>query len=125
MNNETELRTVLFNLESELQQPSTRCSPAKLEALLSADFVEFTGTGKALDRAAIIDAIQQESDFCANMEQFQIRVLSPTIALVTYQAIVSSADDSESGRSLRSSIWKNDEGRWTMVFHQGTPMASN
>jgi hypothetical protein len=23
--------------------------------------------------------------------------------------------------SMRSSIWKNENGKWRMIFHQGTP----
>lgn len=52
---------------------------------------------------------------------FQVKLLSPDVVLTTYRVVKLSEKRSETGHSLRSSIWKSIDKRWQMVFHQGTP----
>jgi predicted lysophospholipase L1 biosynthesis ABC-type transport system permease subunit len=40
--------------------------------------------------------------------------------LVTYRLVVRRSDVEGEAHSLRSSIWKAINGRWQMIFHQGT-----
>jgi hypothetical protein len=49
----------------------------------------------------------------------QARELAPGLALVTYRAI-RAAPGALAVQSLRSSIWACRDGRWQMLFHQGT-----
>jgi hypothetical protein len=48
-------------------------------------------------------------------------VLAPGVVLATYRLAWSEGGYEAPKQSLRSSIWKLIEGRWQMVFHQGTP----
>nr|WP_242947776.1 hypothetical protein [Desulfosporosinus lacus] len=49
-----------------------------------------------------------------------MKVLAPDVVLATYRAVKSNESREEMRNSLRSSIWKFLDGRWQMVFHQGT-----
>jgi hypothetical protein len=47
--------------------------------------------------------------------------LAPGVVLVTYNAVRQDESEEQLAYSLRSSIWRLSEGRWQMIFHQGTP----
>lgn len=107
-------------LELRLLQPEVRASPEALHALLAPDFVELGSSGRAYDRAEIIAALREEQaapPIERTVSDLTVRFLAETVALVTYR--VARRD----GRFLRSSIWRLSDGRWQMVFHQGTRAA--
>jgi hypothetical protein len=41
---------------------------------------------------------------------------------VAYRTVSRISTTGEQRRTLRSSIWKRIDGRWQMIFHQGTAM---
>jgi hypothetical protein len=43
--------------------------------------------------------------------------LGPDVVLLTYRL------DGPGVPSLRSSVWVRADGRWVLLFHQGTPIA--
>jgi glyoxylase I family protein len=51
------------------------------------------------------------------MGDFRSKRLAPGVALVTYSI---RREDSQPVHTLRSSIWQLRDGRWQLVFHQGT-----
>jgi hypothetical protein len=51
---------------------------------------------------------------------FKTLVLAPGVVLVTYRAVRYRGGAASPESSLRSSIWKQIDGRWQMRFHQGT-----
>lgn len=53
---------------------------------------------------------------------FEINQLSDDCVLATYRLIRHSELNENKKYSLRSSIWKCFEGKWKMIFHQGTLM---
>jgi len=104
----------LFELETSLHKKEIRNSPAAVAALLADDFTEFGSSGRVYDKPAIIELLRHEAvapDQKVTVENFAVRELSPTIALVTYLS---------SKSTLRSSIWRLSNSRWQMIFHQGT-----
>ena len=112
---------LLYDLETNLHKKEIRSSPQSLAALLADDFTEFGSSGRIFTKSAIIAALKNEAvDQPARVENFQVRDLSPEIALVTYVASRLATDGSTSGRSLRSSLWKREGDEWRMIFHQGT-----
>jgi len=115
---------LLRQLEEQLLKPEVRSSAEQVGRLLADDFVEFGSSGYAYDKQEIIAALQQEKPDPAariSLAEFAARRLAPGVFLVTYRTIREVGAD-ETGRSrLRSSIWKLMDGRWQMVFHQGTP----
>ncbi len=109
-----ELEAHLIELELRLQQLSTRKDPEAVAALLSEDFREFGASGRIWDRATIIAELSAETPYEIINENFQCQQLSKELALLTYTA------RTPSRRTLRSSLWRLEQGRWRVLFHQGT-----
>ncbi|RKX31944.1 MAG: DUF4440 domain-containing protein [Candidatus Zixiibacteriota bacterium] len=121
MDTDESLRQHLYHLEESLHQPEIRRSPEKLQKLLADDFVEFGSAGCVYDKQSIVEALGAESTLQINITDFHAISLSPNTALVTYRAAVSKSDGGPAKHSLRSSIWRQRNTTWQMVFHQGTP----
>jgi hypothetical protein len=111
---------LLRSLEEQLLKPEVRGSPDEVDYLLADEFIEFGSSGRVYDKRQIIAALQQETPDPTtriSLVDFVARRLAPEVILVTYRTIRPDRPESR----LRSSIWKLVEGRWQMVFHQGTP----
>jgi len=105
-------------LEEELLDPDVRKSPERVGRLLADDFMEIGSSGTVYDKRGIIEALRREAEgsvLRATLSDFAARWVARDVALVTYRT-----RRAEQSR-LRSSIWKQTQGRWLMVFHQGTP----
>jgi hypothetical protein len=112
-----------FQLETSLHRKQTRNSADATSALLADDFVEFGSSGNVWDKSSIVASMQRETlDQPITVEDFAARELAPDVVLVTYvsRRRRRTARDSSTVSALRSSIWKRLEGKWQMVFHQGT-----
>ncbi len=125
MSTSDDLRHLLLERETALQTEEVRRSESLLRDLLAADFREFGRSGRAY---TLEDAVTFLSGETGSEDQtpktgiadFQIARLSETIALATYRGSRESKDGIL--YTNRSSIWRLDpDGRWRMVFHQGTP----
>ena len=114
-----QLEQPLFALEQALQQCATRSDAGRLAQLLADDFVEFGASGNVWgSKAEVIAGLQDEVFSPRRMYGFAVKVLGQGLALVTYRCHREGVGD-----SLRSSVWREEEGQWRMVFHQGTPVA--
>ncbi len=109
-------------LEERLQQADMRKSAKDVAELLADDFVEIGSSGRIFDKQATIDGLQHESPAEISLTDYQARILAPDVVLVTYRAVRSASASAQTTQSLRSSIWKRLDGRWQLVFHQGTPL---
>jgi len=122
---EQETADLLRSLEEQLLQPNTRRSADKLCNLLADDFVEFGSSGRTFDKSKIIESLrqeqQQEQSAQRSIADFSTRSLSSDTVLVTYRLVVQRGTAELQVHSIRASIWKSINGRWQMVFHQGTP----
>ena len=108
-----EAARALRDLEERLLHPSVRASPDEVATLLADEFIEFGSSGRIYDKQQIIRLLQAEQgEAQLTLAEFSARRLSADIVLVTYRVVES--------RTMRSSIWSFQEGRWRMVFHQGT-----
>jgi hypothetical protein len=110
----------LRQLEERLLQPEVRKSAQEVADLLADEFIEFGSSGRVFDKQQVIQGLQHEPMIQRSLGEFQTSILARGVILVTYRAIRQSACDGETTHSLRSSIWKLIDGRWQMVFHQGT-----
>lgn len=106
----------LQELELCLLQPDVRKS-ARVEELLADEFIEVGSGGNAHTRQEILNALLAEPTTRWTATDFKVRLLAPTVALVTFRALRHSEPPLH---SLRSSIWRETNGRWQMTFHQGT-----
>ena len=121
MNAEPALREHLRTLEESLAKPEIRHSPEQLARLLADDFQEFGGSGRVFDKGQIIDVLQSQPAVQIWLDEFLVKCLAPDVALVTYRGNCRFPGSDSVSHSLRSSIWRNRDGRWEVVFHQGTP----
>lgn len=101
---------IIYELETALLTPSTRKSVEQLDELIADDFVEFGSSGRIYTKEDILKYLPVEEHHELTVEDFMVKELAQNVMLATY-----SLND-----RLRSSIWKNTNGKWQMVFHQGT-----
>ncbi len=112
----TALTAELRGYEERLLDPAVRADPAQVRALLAPEFSEFGSGGRVFDRDGIIAMLAAEPTRVAREARgFKLRLLAPGAVLTTWR--VKRDDGIE---TLRSSVWQQQDGRWLMVFHQGT-----
>lgn len=104
----------ILELELSLLRPEVRQSAQCVEELLSADFMEFTSSGKnyRYQRGDIFN-----SPANGEIKDFSIQRLSEDCVLATYRFV---RDDGTA--TLRSSVWQRSDRQWKIIFHQGTPV---
>lgn len=107
---------LLEDLERLLLTPHARKS-SRVSDLLAEEFVEFGSSGSQYDKAQVVAALQGEDAAEIVASEFKVRLLAPNVALVTYRAKRGSESPVQ---TLRASIWRQREGQWQLVFHQGT-----
>lgn len=115
-------------LEEKLHRAEIRQSPKAVAELLAEGFVEFGSSGTIYDdRDELIAHLAEEKAEPASPPviacDYVFRSISPDAVLVTYRSIRAAKEDNPSRHVLRSSIWQRIDGRWQMIFHQGTPTA--
>jgi len=116
------LLSVLRALECELHQPKARRDQERLDELLDQEFREFGRSGAAYDRADIFELLSSEvPPDKVHAQGFVAYELAPSVVLLTYQSAHVSHSGSVERHTNRSSIWRWQNSRWKMVFHQGTP----
>jgi hypothetical protein len=111
----------LHQLEEPLLQPNVRKFAAEVSQLLAAEFIEFGSSGRIFDKQQIIASLQMEPTAHRALLDFNTSALAPGVVLVAYRAVRQGGTGEPPIYSLRSSIWKLIDGRWQMMFHQGTP----
>ena len=122
MSLDVSIESHLRALEEELLQPDVRKDAARLDALLAEGFIEFGSSGRVFDKQAIIDALRSQSPIRLSLTDFKAQLLAPGVVLTTYRATRYGESAEQPILSLRSSVWRLIDGRWQMVFHQGTPV---
>jgi len=112
----------LRELEERLLDPAVRRDRAQVDALLDAEFREFGKSGRAFDKAEILDLLEQEGElqYTLALEEFAAATLADGVVLVTYISTWTNLETAEVVRARRSSIWVQHEDGWKMRFHQGT-----
>jgi len=121
MTAEPDLVEHLRRLEAELVTVDVWRSRAELEARMTPDFVEFASGGRVFDREGLIAGLLGKDPGVWQPEDFTVRKLAPTVALVTYRSVIDRGDSGPPVIAMRSSIWRREDGRWRMAFHQFTP----
>ena len=105
-------------LEERLLQPEVRRARAELTALLDEDFVEIGASGRRYDRAAIIAALAADAaPGRVTLADFSARALAPDLVQLVFRTV---RDGDPPRAAWRSSLWRRRDGRWRMLFHQGT-----
>ena len=115
----------LRKLEEDMLQPEIRRSPEAVASLLTDDFCEFGSSGRIFSKSEILEALRTETGGQISIADFFLRSLTAETALVTYRAIRRAGAHQAGRTSLRSSMWVLRDGRWQMLFHQGTSAAGS
>jgi hypothetical protein len=118
--------TTIKRLELRLQLPSVRSSRAQLDQLLADEFMEFGSSGKTYDKRQVIQALladpKSQLPRHPALRSVKAQWLSEDVVLLTFRSTQTRAGTAERLHANRSSIWKRSNGRWQMLFHQGTPV---
>lgn len=117
-----DLQAHLIDLETQLHRQEVRADEHALRHLIAEDFFEFGVSGTVWTREAVIDALRDEAFSPREASEFRLTQLAEGVALLTYRAHRGATAARPSADSLRSSLWRLGDGRWQMVFHQGTPL---
>jgi hypothetical protein len=116
----------LRQLEEHLLDPTVRRDSKAVASYLTDDFLEFGGSGRVFDKAAILEDLTDEPPRPPSLlSDFKTRELAPNVILATYKATRRNAAGEPIGQSWRSSIWTHVDGRWQITFHQGTPIPAS
>lgn len=117
---DSKVAETLKGLEKSLHRRDVRGSQADVDRLLADDFKEIGRSGRMYDKHQTLAALAAETATLAvEAGDFEFREIAAGVVLLTYFA--RTTDDAGSRASLRSSVWKLIDGRWRMLFHQGTP----
>ena len=109
----------LRELEEQLLANGTSLDSAQLDELLSDNFFEFGSSGKVwMKKDFLLDGLGPRH---LALSEFQCHEFGPDVYLVTYRIV----NQQTQMVTLRSSIWKQTEGKWRLFFHQGTPVPSS
>ena len=120
---ERELAQQLITLECALLKPHVRASAEMLDNLLADEFIEFSATGKCFDKQHVLARLPGELMPEFHNQDFDVRLINDGLAQVTYRARLQRDKEPRPQYSNRSSLWRQTEDGWQMVFHQGTPCA--
>jgi glyoxylase I family protein len=118
------IEQTLFNLEQALLNPDVRCNPDAAAILLDEEFCEFGSSGAVYGRDQAVHALACEPPCEFAITNFNIVALRPDMAVVSYAAMRYDLLQRERSESLRSSVWVMRDGRWRLLLHQSTPVAS-
>ena len=116
---------VLADLERQLLT-RTFASLESVSDLIDDGFVEFGRAGAVHTKTETVAALiagEEAAGWAADLADLATRFLAVDIALVTYVSFRRYDDGRTDRHSLRSSVWRRRDGRWLMLFHQGTPTA--
>lgn len=112
-----------FNLIiSQEKQLLERTDPVEILCeLIDDEFMEVGSSSTIYDKAEVVRWLSSEDKTTRTGMQFKAKQLCDDIILLTYISCIKEHHCSENKQALRSSIWRQTQGQWRMVFHQGTP----
>jgi len=111
----------VIDLEIELLQFETRKSRERLNELLAEDFFEFMQSGAPTDKKAMVEYLPTSPEEEVHVREMNAKVLSEDNILLHYIADRIVLNSGEEKCTLCSSVWQKRDGKWQMVFFQGTP----
>lgn len=106
--------------EEALLNPAVRRDRAQVAALLSEDFHEFGASGRVWTRQQVLDLLATEAFLPPVIEDFACSQIAQGVVLATYRTARTDPRTNEHTATLRSSLWREESGKWRLRFHQGT-----
>ena len=105
-------------LEAGLWRAETRFDREWMEGILAPGFFEFGRSGRTYSREDTLGMAARPIHAKLPLAEFDVRLLSPDIAQVTYTSIETYAGDDQVAN--RSSLWARTGNGWQLLFHQAT-----
>lgn len=93
-----------------------------LTELIDNEFIEIGSSAAVYDKAEVIRWLASDDQSERIGTSFKVHPLAENIILLTYISSIKDTPVAESKQAVRSSIWRLTDGKWRMVFHQGTPL---
>lgn len=109
-------------MKQEKQLIAKKDTVEQLSALIDDEFMEVNQTGKTFDKLDVLRWLKQGNQTLRTGLHFKAKPISEDVILLTYISSSKKAEDEQSKLALRSSLWREREGLWRMVFHQETPI---
>ena len=110
----------ILNLEQQLLLEEVRSSADRIAELLADGCIEYCSSGR-MYRYTRGDTFGHGRQRNWEIVDFEAKELAAGVVWATYRLLKHDEADEDMRTSLRSSIWKFAEGKWKMIFHQGTP----
>lgn len=110
-------------LEELLLHQDFSSSPELLESMIGEEFYEVNPEGKVVSRDEVVKwLLAKNPDARWELSSFNVKTLSDTLVLSTYQARQIVPEGTSKGGSMHSSLWREvPPGKtWQMIFHQTT-----
>ena len=111
---------MIRKLEERLLKPSVRHSVQDVSGLLADEFIEYGSSGRIFTKKQVVEGLQSEGPVELSLSDFKAKPLASGVILATFRGVKREPGGQKS-YSLRSSIWQLIDGKWQIVFHQGTP----
>lgn len=115
------IKELIYKLETDLLKPEIRASIEKLNELIADDFIEYGSSGLIYNKENILERLPQGNSPAYFLYDFEVFVLSEDIVQTRFKTDRTNLDNTKT-TSLRTSLWKKDNGNWQIFFHQGTPI---
>jgi hypothetical protein len=114
------MEEIFRNLEESLLTNEVRTSYEKLDVLLHSEFIEYGSSGKVYTKSDVLERLPASSPLKYVLSSFEVFELAEDLVQTRF---VTDRENTDGGHtvSLRSSLWKIENGDWKMYFHQGTP----
>lgn len=119
------LKQHILQLENALLKSEVRKSAQMIEDILADDFIEFCSNGNEYHykNGDVFQDKDDNKELFWQIIDFEIKKLSDDCILAMYKLIKHGELNENKKYSLRSTIWKCIDGKWKMLFHQGTYVA--
>ncbi|WP_394175986.1 nuclear transport factor 2 family protein [Thalassotalea litorea] len=114
------LKEKLIELEGRLFRPETRASFSELDNLIAEDFTEISGSGCRFGKKEVLDRLPNELPPKINASHYEVKYLASDCVQLLYKSVMEKSGERTPIFSLRCSIWSLKNGRWQMLYHQGT-----
>jgi len=93
-----------------------------LADLIDEEFIEIGSSTAVYDKSEVIRWLASDDKSERAGTDFKVHALSKDVLLLTYISLIREKPGSDVKKAMRSSIWRSRNNRWSMVFHQGTPL---
>lgn len=93
-----------------------------LTELIDNEFIEIGSSATTYDKAEVIRWLASDDQSERIGTSYKAHLLAENIILLTYMSSIKDTPLAEIKQAMRSSIWRLTDGKWRMVFHQGTPV---